>query len=273
VYEGPVYPGTLTCHRPVTNIELVSGTSGQRIGMDHYRYMVLMSFCKTKPQVPQMLMRSLTKNAGYGKHRQSGFSLLEMMVVVAIGFIATAITFISMVPVMQQQRVSNAYNTTLSAMRQARDNAVSQRTSYSVTFASTSSPVSNTITVAPTLSTFTGAQTSVTYRLPSDVLFLAQSGLPAAAPDGYGTGLAAIDFGYTVHATGGSHTVYFCPDGSAQDDTTGNCLGNADGGVVYLARSGDMLSSRAVSLWGTTGRIRGWRLYSNGSGGYQWLRQ
>lgn len=217
-----------------------------------------------------MLMRSLDTNAGHRRDRESGFSLIEMLIVVAIIIVMVSITFVSMVPVMKQQRLTNAYNTTLSAMRQARDNAISQRTSYKVTFTSTTSPVVNTIKVEPTLS-FGGAQSTAIYQLPTDVAFAAQTGLPTAAPDGYGTGLAAIDFGYTAHATGGSQIIYFCPDGSAQDDSTGNCLGNADGGVVYIARAGDLLSSRAVTLWGATGRIRGWRLYNNG--GYQWLRQ
>jgi len=223
------------------------------------------------PRVRQMFMRSLEINAGRG-HRASGFSLIEMMIVVALVIVLASISFISFVPVMKRQRVTNAYNTALSAMRQARDNAVSQRTSYSVTFSTTVQP--NTITVSPTLTGgFQGSQNTVVYQLPTDVTFLAQSGLPATAPDGYGAGLAAVDFGYTAHATGGATTIYFCPDGSAQDDSTGNCAGNWDGGVVYIARSGDLLSTRAITLWGGTGRIRGWRIYSNGGGGYQWLRQ
>jgi type IV fimbrial biogenesis protein FimT len=223
------------------------------------------------PRVRQMFMRSLEINAGRG-HRASGFSLIEMLIVVALVIVLASISFISFVPVMKRQRVTNAYNTTLSAMRQARDNAVSQRTSYSVTFSTTVQP--NTITVSPTLTGgFQGSQNTVVYQLPTDVTFLAQSGLPATAPDGYGTGLAAVDFGYTAHATGGATTIYFCPDGSGQDDSTGNCAGNWDGGVVYIARSGDLLSTRAITLWGGTGRIRGWRIYSNGAGGYQWLRQ
>ena len=223
------------------------------------------------PRVRQMFMRSLEINAGRG-HRASGFSLIEMLIVVALVIVLASISFINFVPVMKRQRVTNAYNTTLSAMRQARDNAVSQRTSYSVTFSTTVQP--NTITVSPTLTGgFQGSQNTVVYQLPTDVTFLAQSGLPATAPDGYGTGLAAVDFGYTAHATGGATTIYFCPDGSGQDDSTGNCAGNWDGGVVYIARSGDLLSTRAITLWGGTGRIRGWRIYSNGAGGYQWLRQ
>ncbi len=152
-------------------------------------------------------MKSLETNSGHRhwRHRASGFSLIEMVSVLAIIIVLASISFISLVPVMKQQRVANAYNTALSAMRQARDNAVSQRTSYSVTFATSASPVTNTITVAPMLTTFQGAQSSVTYQLPTDVSFLAQSGLPATAPDGYGSGLAAIDFGYTAHATGGAH--------------------------------------------------------------------
>jgi prepilin-type N-terminal cleavage/methylation domain-containing protein len=222
-------------------------------------------------------MKSLKTNAGHcgNRHRERrerGFSLIEMLTVVALIIVLASISFVSAVPLMKQQRVVNAYNTTLSALRLARDNAVSQRTSYSVTLSTSVQP--NTITVSPTLAGgFQGSQNTVVYQLPTDVAFLAQLGLPAAAPDGYGTGLTAVDFGYTAHATGGATTIYFCPDGSAQDDSTGNCAGNWDGGVVYIARSGDLLSTRAITLWGGTGRIRGWRIYSNGAGGYQWLRQ
>jgi prepilin-type N-terminal cleavage/methylation domain-containing protein len=221
-------------------------------------------------------MRSLGTNVRHRRHRASGFSLLEMMTVLAIIIIMASISFISLIPVLRQGRLNNAYNTTLAAMRLARDNAIAQRTSYSVTFTKTAT--SNTITVAPTLTAgFQGSQNSDTYQLPTDVSFDAEPALATTTPpDNYGAGLAAIDFGYTANGgTGGATVVYFCPDGSAQDGEggTGNCTGSWDGGVVYLARSGDLMSSRAITLWGGTGRIRGWRIYSNGAGGYQWVRQ
>ena len=224
----------------------------------------------------QMGMRRLKTNAGQRRHRASGYSLLEMMTVVAIILVMASVTFLSMIPLLKQQRVTNAYNTTMSAMRLARDNAVSQRTSYSVTFAKTAT--SGTITVAPTLSTgFQGQGTTTVYKLPTDVSFDAESQLSSVSPpDGYGSGVTAIDFGYTASGTGsgGATVFYFCPDGTAQDGTNGagNCTGNFSGGVVYIARPGELMSSRALTLWGGTGRIRGWRLYNNG-GGYQWLRQ
>ena len=219
-----------------------------------------------------MLMRSLDTNAGHRRHRESGFSLLEMMIVLALLLIVASITFISLQPALQQQHVTNAYNTTLSAMRQARDNAVSQRTSYSVTFANAATP--NTIVVTPTLLGFVGDQNTVTYQLPTDVTFNVQTGFPTPGPDNYGTGTAAIDFGYTANGgTGGGTTIFFCPDGSAQTAacSAGGYANNWDGGVVYMGLPGNILSSRALTLSGGTGRVHGWRLINNG--GYQWLRQ
>lgn len=215
------------------------------------------------------------------KERASGFSLLEMSIVVALGLTASVFAVMSLVPVMQEQHVVNAYNTTISAMRRARDNAVAQRTSYSVTFQNATVP--NTIVVAPVLPTgagqFQGEQSSATYQLPPDVQFVAISGLPATkatAPDNYfNSSLLAIDLGYTANGgTGGASTVYFCPDGSAQDseDGTGNCSGSWDGGVVYIAFPGQLLTSRAVTLWGGTGHIHGWRVYPQSGGTYVWVR-
>ena len=221
-------------------------------------------------------MTSMRSNGLRYKHRESGFTLLEMVAVLAISIVVSVVSVMSLVPQLKAQRVSNAYNITISAMRQARDNAISQRTSYSVTFANNTSAGTSTITVTPTLTTFQGAQNTTIFTLPSDITFNALSGIPSTGPDKYGSGLLPIDFGYTANGgTGGQSTIYFCPDGSAQDAEggAGNCSGSWDGGVVYLARAGEIYSSRAVTLWGGTGRIRGWRLYSNGSGGYQWLRQ
>ena len=120
----------------------------------------------------------------------------------------------------------------------------------------------------------------MTYQLPPDVSFLAQTGLPtttATAPDNYyNSGLQAIDLGYAANGyTAGVNTVYFCPDGSAQNaqNGAGQCSGSWEGGVVYIAQSGNLLSSRAITLWGGTGHIHGWRLYSQSGETYQWVRQ
>src|SRR4051812_49260413 len=209
-------------------------------------------------------------------NRHSGFSLLEMSMVLAIIMILATISFMTLQPMMRQQRINNGYNIVLGAMRQARDNSVAQRTSYVVTF--DNAPTPNTITIAPTFAGPQGILAPVTYKLPDDIGFKIIAGIPTAAnktPDGFGTGGVAIDFGYTGAGTGlgGQKSIYFCPDGSSQDAVGGGgqCSGNPNSGVVYLARTGELLSSRALTVWGATGRIRGWRLYNNG--GVAWQRQ
>jgi prepilin-type N-terminal cleavage/methylation domain-containing protein len=221
------------------------------------------------------IMKSLRTNAS---RRTSGFSLLEMVMVLAILIIMSTVSFMSLQPMLRQQRVNNAYNTVLSAMRQARDNSVAQRTSYVVVMDTSTTP--HSVTVSPTFSGPQGILPPVTYILPTDVSFSVVSGIPTAnvnTPDRFGTGAVPIDFGYTGQGTGvgGQNRIYFCPDGSAQDAAGGfgQCTGNMNNGVVYIARSGELMSSRALTVWGATGRIRGWRLYSNGAGGTLWQRQ
>lgn len=192
-----------------------------------------------------------------------GFSLIEMMAALGIGLIATAITFITLQPALKQQHVTNAYNTTMMAMRQARDTAVAQRMAYQVQFnAGTSTIQISPVTALP-------GMLNATYTLPSDVQFRVEPGVPtnsAFTPDRFGTAKNAVDFDVNV-GLGGLQQVYFYPDGSAQD--VNNNLSN---GIVYLARPNELLSSRAITVWGATGRIRGWRLYQQGTG-YVWQQQ
>jgi prepilin-type N-terminal cleavage/methylation domain-containing protein len=204
------------------------------------------------------------------RQNEAGFSLLEMAIVLAIGLIVTVVSVMTLVPMMQYEQVTNSYNMTLSAMRFARDNAISQRTAYQVTFSQSGTPVIAVITVSATTA-FAGDQTTTTYQLPVGVQFSVPP-TGTSSPDSFGTGANAIDFGYTMSSTAGGQTsIYFCPDGSAQ--TASSCSGQGywDGGVVYLNRPGNTLSFRAVSLFGMTGRIHGWRLYPSGSN-YAWVR-
>lgn len=215
-------------------------------------------------------MRSLNKNV---KHRTSGFSLTELLIVLFVTIIMSSFAVMRLGPLLHQQHVVNAYNTTLSAMRLARDSAVAQRTSYEVLFNKAVTP--NTVAVIPMTLGFSGDLQTTTYQLPVDVSFNVLPGFPNAAPDNYGTGTAPIDFGYTANGGGGGNAmVYFCPDGSSQlaPGLDGSCPGSWDAGVVYIVYPGNLQYSRAITLWGGTGRLRGWRLV-NTLGVNQWQRQ
>lgn len=193
-----------------------------------------------------------------------GFSLLEMMITVSISLILAGITTMAYTPLMKQQHVTAAYNSTLTTLRRARDQAAGDMRVYVVSFATP-----GTITVTQNSTTGPVLMTTV---LPPDVTFHVEPGVPTSpvsaptTPDGFGTAANAIDFDQGI-GPGGATTIYFQPDGSAQDIN-----GNSNNGVVYLGRTGDIYSSRALTLWGITGRIRGWRLYSVG-GVNTWRQQ
>ncbi len=182
-----------------------------------------------------------------------GFSLLEMMAVIAIGLIISVMALVTLQPTLRYTRVTNAYNITLMAMRQARDTAISQRQVYFVTFTHNAVPPDQiTITQGAT-----GAVVN-TFTIPNDTAFRVQVGLPGAGstPDNFGTGALAIDFDQGIGG-GNKNVVYFYPDGTVEDVN-----GNLNNGVIYVARTNDLYSSHAITVWGATGRLRGWRLYN-----------
>ena len=106
--------------------------------------------------------------------------------------------------------------------------------------------------------------------LPTDITFRAEPGIPttlATTPDHFGTGSPAIDFDQGV-AGGAKNVICFNPDGSAQDINS-----NTNNGVIYMARAGSLNTSRAITVWGSTGRLRGYRLYPKAGGGSIWRQQ
>lgn len=193
--------------------------------------------------------------------RQRGLTLLEMMITVAIGLTIGGITFMAMMPMFNQNHVDLAYDTTLMVLRNTRHLAITQSHQYYVNF-NPAGFAAGTIQVtyqppAPSGGALPPVQQIATYTLPQDISFAVMSGFPGNAPDGFGSGINAIDFGQGLGG-GSLNYVCFMPDGSSQDS-----LGNYNSGVVYLSRTADTTpyNSRSVSVWGATGRIRGWRLY------------
>lgn len=205
-----------------------------------------------------------------GPGSEQGFSLLEMMMVIALTLTLAAFARMAFVPTLNQTHTTSAYNSTMGTLRRARDQAAADMRIYVVTFTAP-----GTITVAQ--STATSCQVPpagpvlVTTVLPSDVSFQIEAGVPTSnttaptTPDAIGTAALAIDFDEPYSP--GTTSICFNPDGTATD-----VLGQVNSGIVYLGRNNDTYSARAITMWGTTGRIRGWRLY-NVSGTNTWKMQ
>ena len=205
--------------------------------------------------------------------KTNGFSLLELMITIFISLILTVVAVVTLQPMIQQQHVNDAYNTTLTSLRRAREAAAGDMRVYVVSFGPAVTtgltPNGGTITVNET--TPAGAQL-FSVSLPPDVTFHVEPGVPTSntapptTPDSFGNAAFAFDFDQN-DPTGGASTVYFYPDGSARDMN-----GNINNGVVYMGRPGSLMSCRAVTLWGSTSRIRGWRLNKN-AGAWTWSQQ
>lgn len=191
--------------------------------------------------------------------KQAGFSLVELMIVVTIVLAATAAAMINLVPSIKTSRSNAAMELVLGELRRAHERAVDERRIYRVTFTAPNTiqlDVGRVAVIGATITAgapvFVPAQTPLT--LPGTVQFVAVPGIPTnplATPDGLGTAANAIDF--DLASGGGGNEIYFQPDGRALD-----AANRLNDGVVYLAEPNNLSSSRAVSLFGSTGRTKGW---------------
>ena len=129
-----------------------------------------------------------------------GFSLVEMMIVVAIGLTVTGFAFMTFRSAEQGAAVTNGFNTTLQTMRRAREEAVAERRTWVVAFTAP-----NTITLSKNGALPGGILVS-TGTLPANVAFTAIAGLPNPGPDGFGTGVNPVDFGQP--AGGGTSSLF-----------------------------------------------------------------
>ena len=206
-----------------------------------------------------------------------GFSLLEMVIVMALVVIAASVTFISVQGAIRDQRTNGGFDNAFMQLRLARQRAIAERTRYIVTFGTPAPALAVTPLGAPTAKsiqvyrwTTTAPPLQIsTADLPTDVNFQTIAGIPTGStsvPDGFGSGITPIDFDQGV-GPGAGNLVMFMPDGSAHD-----LAGNFDSGILYIARNGDLASSRAITVFGTSGRVRGWRIQQPG-GVATWIQQ
>jgi prepilin-type N-terminal cleavage/methylation domain-containing protein len=216
--------------------------------------------------------------------RTRGFSLLEMMAVVSISLVMMAVAVMTLQPALKDSRTNQAYNMALAQLRLARQRAVDNREQYIVCFGTDSpkgaatpmgTPTAQSIEIFqwPAGTALSSAVEISSVNLPPDITFQTLStpapGIPTSAntvPDGFGTGNIALAFDQGV-AGGVTDQVMFTPDGTARDTN-----GNLNSGVMYLARTADLYSSRAITVFGASGRTRGWRLVPN-KGTPTWIQQ
>ncbi len=173
-----------------------------------------------------------------------GFSLMEILLVA--GLVAGVGGFTTMIigPALEARNVEMAVRTVSTQMSRARQFSVDARRQTKVTFTTP-----RTITVEASQG---GTWTQVsTVDLPGD-MELEIDGSISNGPEGYGTSQVA-DFS-------GALEIFFMPNGSAVTSA-----GILSSGVVYVAQPSKVETTRAVTLFGTTGRIKRYK-YITGTG-------
>jgi len=190
------------------------------------------------------------------RKRETGFSLLEMVVVLSIILIVSSISVMSVWTAIRNARVGTAYQTTVMQMRRARQAAVDDRRVHVITFTAPGGIRIERIEQDGVTRTMLDQR-----NLPEDIQFRVEPGIPTdplLTPDQFGVGGVAIDFN-------NANEIYFQPDGSALD-----AAGRLNNGVIYFARPGELESARAVTIFGSTGRVKGWRLTEAAPGDWRW---
>ena len=184
----------------------------------------------------------------FGRRRDRGFSLIELVIVVTVVFVVSGIGVMIVAPALRHRDVELSARTVSLEMRRARQLSVDSRRQFRVTFTAP-----NTLLTEQNNS---GVWTAIrTTQLSGDLqLYIATA--VTTGPDGFATG-QAVNFS-------GASVIYFVPDGSAITAARQVC-----NGVVYVSRPGEVDSTRAVTLFGATGRLTNWQYAYNG-GSWQW---
>jgi Tfp pilus assembly protein FimT len=206
------------------------------------------------------------------RSREHGYTLLETMIAITIIMTVAAVSVLSLQTVIRASRADEGYDTLLMEMRTARERSIEERKQYIVCFGATIPTGALTPLGVPDAQSVQLFRWDIGFpqseavqinkiELPKDDFYQTLAGFPTAAaqvPDGLGNGAVAINFDIGV-AGAIPNQVMFLPDGSAHDVN-----GNYNTGILYVARNNDLFSGRAITLYGASGRIRGWRLQNPG---------
>ncbi len=178
------------------------------------------------------------------KDGDRGFSLLELLIAVAIiGIISGAAVFIAtnVYPVLQ---ADSAVEFQLAQLRKARQIAMDQRRPVVVTFKGTSELLVQRAEIDLTTGKVTGYTTIADYFLPQGVIYTIFP-LSPPTPD---------NFTNTYAPSKSDVSITFQGDGTAIDPS-----GSYTNGNVFIGIPGKPITARAITVLGTTGRIRSYR--------------
>ena len=172
--------------------------------------------------------------------RQAGFSLLEMMATLSIMAIVGSMATASLVTARRAYQGDGAMRLVMSQLNTAREMAITQRHNMEVQFVG-----GNWVRIVRHENAVGVTTLLSNVALESGAQFALTAGVPDT-PDGFGA-TSPIEFGTAA-------TVMFTTDGTLIDSG-----GSPINGTVFLSIQNQQESARAVTVLGSTGRVRGYK--------------
>lgn len=197
-----------------------------------------------------------------------GYSLLEMLLVIAIVGIVSAFAILAFTNVLPTIRADSTLQLAEAQLRVAREKAVDLRQNFTVTFQGTNEMVtcsSGTLAGFPACPTAANGVSELSdYLLPYSFTYMSTfahssdpdnllPGVPDT-PDAYGNTYAVNFIDPAVVCNALPCTITFQSDGTVVDSA-----GNYVQGTVFMGFPGVTEQARAITILGSTGKIKGWR--------------
>ena len=167
----------------------------------------------------------------------NGFTLTELLMTIAVFSSIAGMAAVGLSSATRHVKGTSGMQQVMAQMRIARDMAISQRRSIEVQFV----PPNEIRTLRWEVPS--GTTTMNQYFLEGNVEFYKFTSVPDT-PEGFGAG-SAISFS--------GQTVRFLSNGRFVDATSAPVSG-----TVFLAIQGEPISQRAMTVFGGTGRVRGY---------------
>jgi Tfp pilus assembly protein FimT len=189
---------------------------------------------------------------------EQGFSLVEMVMVVALAFTVMAFAVMNTVGSSQNARANAAMDAVISQLRQAREIAIAKRRNVQVQFTAPNQIQLTILTLPGEAVPPVIAPTYLNDNVPGGLTFSVLAGLPDT-PMNFGNSTA---ISLQQPTGGGAWTVMFTTSGAfcgtAQSaatlyQATNNNPVNAS---LFLGVVGKPTTARAVTVFGATGRVR-----------------
>lgn len=188
------------------------------------------------------------------KRNEAGFTLLEGLIVIGIMMVLTGMAVVGSRGTLQTYRANAALDTVSSQLRVARQISISQRRWVQITIDQVANTISYQVLPPNTAGTTELPGPIISVPLPPQTSFMLEAGVPDT-PMAFGK-ISAV---YIGGLSGGPAGMRFTPTGTFSDNTNNNPIN----GTIFVGMANQPATARAVTIMGSTGRIRPYTYVGN----------